>query len=239
MTVLARAAGLPARLVVGYASGLYDPQQARYKVTEADAHAWTEIYFPGYGWVEFEPTGGRPPLERAGENGQPAINPYLPEQPLPPITQLARSSAPIWKGVLSALAILLILVWLTWLAGERIWLNRLSPGRATQVIYRRLFQLAARLQVPLGSSSTPHELVSLLSQRLDEIIPAGSRDALLRWFTGETRQLTDLYASSIYSPNPPGEIEKKTAIRTWHKLQPYFWRARLWNIWHSFRHKHR
>ena len=68
MVVLARAAGLPARLVVGYNSGLYDPQQANYKVTEADAHAWAEVYFPGYGWVEFEPTGGRPPIERPGED---------------------------------------------------------------------------------------------------------------------------------------------------------------------------
>ncbi len=46
MVVLARAAGLPARLVVGYATGTYDPSQARYVVTEADAHSWVEVYFP-------------------------------------------------------------------------------------------------------------------------------------------------------------------------------------------------
>jgi transglutaminase-like putative cysteine protease len=239
MTILARAAGLPARLVVGYASGNYDPQHARYEVTEADAHAWTEIYFPGYGWVEFEPTGGRPPLERAGENGQPGINPHQLEQPLPPITQLTPSSTLIWKWVLYGVAFLLIVVWLVWSATERIWLNRLSPGQVTQVIYRRLFRLSTRLQVPLGSSTTPHEVVSLLGQRLDEIIPARSRGALLKGFTGETRQLTDLYASSIYSPHPSGEIEKTTAIQTWRKLQPYFWRAWLWNIWHRFRPGHR
>ena len=234
MAVLARAAGLPARLVVGYASGLYDPQQAHYKVTEADAHAWTEVYFPGYGWVEFEPTGGRPPIVRTGETGKPQINPFQPEQPLPPITELARSAATIWKWVLTGLASILLLGWLVWTAAERIWLNRLSPGAVTQVVYRRLCRQAGRLQVPLVSSSTPYELVSQLSQRLGEIIPTGSRQTLLRWLTGETRQLADLYARSIYSPHPPGELEKATAIQTWRELQPYFWRVRLWNFWHGF-----
>ncbi|MCU0520540.1 MAG: transglutaminase domain-containing protein, partial [Anaerolineae bacterium] len=65
MVVLARAVGLPARLVVGFVSGTYDPGQARYVVTEAEAHAWPEVYFPGYGWIEFEPTGGRPPIQRS------------------------------------------------------------------------------------------------------------------------------------------------------------------------------
>ncbi len=60
MAVLGRAAGLPTRLVMGYASGSYDAQSRSYQVTEADAHSWTEIYFPGYGWVEFEPTASRP-----------------------------------------------------------------------------------------------------------------------------------------------------------------------------------
>lgn len=40
MVVLARAAGIPARLVVGYATGSYDDQNHRYVVTAADAHSW-------------------------------------------------------------------------------------------------------------------------------------------------------------------------------------------------------
>ena len=50
MTVLARAAGLPSRLAVGYARGTYDWERARYLVTEGDAHAWSEVYFPNHGW---------------------------------------------------------------------------------------------------------------------------------------------------------------------------------------------
>jgi hypothetical protein len=64
MAVMARAAGLPSRLVVGFASGSYDPINNRYVVTEADAHSWVEIYFTGRGWVEFEPTASLPIIQR-------------------------------------------------------------------------------------------------------------------------------------------------------------------------------
>ncbi len=56
MTVLARAIGLPARYVEGYAA---DPDaDGIARVTQQDAHAWTEVYFPGFGWLSFDPTPG-------------------------------------------------------------------------------------------------------------------------------------------------------------------------------------
>ena len=60
MVVLARAAGLPARLVAGYANGSYNVERAQYVVTENYAHSWVEIYFANIGWVEFEPTSSQP-----------------------------------------------------------------------------------------------------------------------------------------------------------------------------------
>lgn len=56
LTVLARACGLPSRYVEGYAANPDPDGFAR--VTQKDAHAWTEIYFPGYGWLSFDPTPG-------------------------------------------------------------------------------------------------------------------------------------------------------------------------------------
>ncbi|PWH16517.1 MAG: hypothetical protein DDG60_03995 [Anaerolineae bacterium] len=60
--LLLRSAGIPARLVVGYASGEYDPEGKYYRVRAKDAHAWPEVYFPGIGWVEFEPTASLAPI---------------------------------------------------------------------------------------------------------------------------------------------------------------------------------
>ncbi|MCX7854682.1 MAG: transglutaminase-like domain-containing protein, partial [Anaerolineae bacterium] len=60
--VLLRSLGIPARLAVGFASGKWEG--GRYLVRDKDAHAWPEVYFPGFGWVEFEPTASQPPILR-------------------------------------------------------------------------------------------------------------------------------------------------------------------------------
>jgi len=62
MAVLARMAGIPARVASGYS--LTDSTNGVYHVLEKDSHAWTELYFPNYGWIEFEPTASKPDIER-------------------------------------------------------------------------------------------------------------------------------------------------------------------------------
>jgi transglutaminase-like putative cysteine protease len=51
-----RAEGIPTRLVNGYGPGTYDNKIKQYVVKESDAHTWVEAFFPGYGWIPFEPT---------------------------------------------------------------------------------------------------------------------------------------------------------------------------------------
>ncbi|MTH55322.1 DUF4129 domain-containing protein [Bacillus mangrovi] len=63
MTVLLRASGIPARWVKGYTEGEYRGFDSEgggrtYEVTNNNAHSWVEVYFPGAGWVTFEPTKG-------------------------------------------------------------------------------------------------------------------------------------------------------------------------------------
>jgi transglutaminase-like putative cysteine protease len=53
--VLARLVGIPSRIVVGYTGGT-SRSGSSWQVTTADAHAWPELYFPGEGWLRFEPT---------------------------------------------------------------------------------------------------------------------------------------------------------------------------------------
>ena len=62
MVVLLRSAGVPARVVAGYAMGDYDFNRGMYRVPVSAAHAWVEVYFPGYDWVEFEPTAAFNPI---------------------------------------------------------------------------------------------------------------------------------------------------------------------------------
>jgi transglutaminase-like putative cysteine protease len=63
-TLMLRSIGIPARMAVGFAQGTFDEEIGQYKVAYRDSHAWPEVYFPGIGWVEFEPTGNQFPIER-------------------------------------------------------------------------------------------------------------------------------------------------------------------------------
>jgi transglutaminase-like putative cysteine protease len=68
--VMMRAAGIPARIVVGYQGGELNPVGDYMIVRQADAHAWTEVWLPGSGWRRVDPTAAVAP-ERvdAGRTG--------------------------------------------------------------------------------------------------------------------------------------------------------------------------
>jgi transglutaminase-like putative cysteine protease len=67
MVMMLREVGVPARLVEGFTSGTFDPTVGKYVVKQVNAHAWVEVYFPTYGWIEFEPTPSETPFLRAEE----------------------------------------------------------------------------------------------------------------------------------------------------------------------------
>ncbi|MCZ6614709.1 MAG: transglutaminase domain-containing protein [Chloroflexi bacterium] len=68
MITMLRSLGIPARLVVGFTPGDWDSQRGIWVVRAKHYHAWPEVYFPDYGWVEYEPTpaGVQPNLEELG-----------------------------------------------------------------------------------------------------------------------------------------------------------------------------
>jgi len=65
MVVLLRSLGIPSRLAVGYILQADQREGSRYLVTEQNAFAWPEVYFPGLGWLEFNPTPSLPKIARA------------------------------------------------------------------------------------------------------------------------------------------------------------------------------
>ncbi len=60
-TMLARAAGIPARLVTGYQGGEFNPMGGYFIVRQSDAHAWSEVWLEGKGWVRVDPTAAVAP----------------------------------------------------------------------------------------------------------------------------------------------------------------------------------
>jgi hypothetical protein len=60
LAVMLRSIGIPAREVVGYVPGPYNPVTDLYEVRADDAHAWVQVWFPGFGWQSFDPTAHVP-----------------------------------------------------------------------------------------------------------------------------------------------------------------------------------
>lgn len=66
MAVMLRSVGVPTRVITGFRGGEFNDVTRSYVVRESNAHAWVEVYFPGTGWVSFDPTPSTPGLSRTG-----------------------------------------------------------------------------------------------------------------------------------------------------------------------------
>jgi transglutaminase-like putative cysteine protease len=71
MVIMLRSQGIPARFVAGYAQGDWDEESSSYRVRSSNSHSWAEVFFPGYGWIQFEPTAALPPGDRPESSGNP------------------------------------------------------------------------------------------------------------------------------------------------------------------------
>ena len=61
MAVILRDLGIPTRIVEGFLPG--EREGGTEIVRDNDAHAWVEVYFSGYRWVTFDPTGADSPRQ--------------------------------------------------------------------------------------------------------------------------------------------------------------------------------
>lgn len=229
MVVLARAAGLPARLVIGYTSGGFDELNRRFVVRGVNAHAWAEVYFPGVGWVEFEPTAGQPRLPRPGEQVAPSTAVVVPTPQFDdPVDELPLDWETV-RGPLQTVGLALGGVLLLLLLPVRDWLLYLRPaGQAIPIIYHRLYRRGSAWDLPADSSRTPHEFAAALAAQLERL--AGNQR--LAPHVGAARrdleQLTDLYTRLLFSPRLPTSAERHQAVRSWRRIRRGLSRLQRW-----------
>lgn len=218
MAILARAAGLPARLAVGYATGTYDSATRTYHVKQADAHAWTQIYFPSYGWVDFEPTSGRAPIARAPANSNMQPPEFSPNNTntFPALTQ--RTMENNWLLV-PGIVFGVILLGLLTLIADSLYLRRSSPTKRLTVFYERVLWCARRLELPLNSSYTPNQISTLL----DEFAAAQSNSKLFaqvwqsipRFF----HRVVSQYEQVTYGAQTLTETETANTLYEWERVR--------------------
>jgi transglutaminase-like putative cysteine protease len=244
MAVMLRSLGIPARTASGYAEGEFDRESGSYIIKEEDAHTWVEVYFSGFGWIEFEPTAGESVLSRpsgvevesSNENRSSAANrspddmpqfddPMM-DMPMPGMDEWDQgffqemvsepaSNPWIWTTLLLTIA---TLIGGLWILRRRLYQGPADfEAAAPNLFYERLVHWANRLGSALSPDQTPYERATLLSRE----IPMGAPFI---------RRITEAYVHYRFAPRGPvkgyqaveGELSQD-----WQLLRPILWRTWL------------
>ncbi len=238
MAVMARTLGIPARIATGFAQGTYDSQRGVYQVYQNNAHTWVEVYFPRYGWIQFEPTASQPSIERprpddptGGSNSvdadaeaarhrgrqgldeefDPNTGPAsaLDQSENSSAVQAANISPIVWLIAIGLGTILLV-------AGGGFvamgWYeNRGAPAQAGggTWAFARLSRMIRWLRVRQSSADTPYEQ----AKTIGAVVPKRQ---------GEIDQLTDLYVRERYGR---AEVDVHQTRSIWQRLHWSLWGA--------------
>jgi len=187
MAVMARTLGMPSRVAVGYAPG-ERLEDGIYQYREKNAHAWAEIFFPGYGWQSFEATKSLRPVVRPRGAGivPPVQNPgggvdprgfregeelgTVPTESFVPVSGGIKPGAerPVEPRTGNALLILALIGVLAMVTAWRLVRGRrrfrfLAPGDRQ---WQRLAFAADRAGVAQRSSETVYEYAGWLQEQL-------------------------------------------------------------------------
>jgi transglutaminase-like putative cysteine protease len=223
MVVLARASGLPARFVSGYASGSYDAPNAQYIVRELNAHSWAEVYFPEVGWVEFEPTAAQPEIVL------PERNEMLTAQPSDSAAvELLRRFRLIntiyW---LSPVAIILFISFVYFVLLEPWLFLRLAPSATVEKIYRRLYRLGRPLAGQRTRAETAYEFKKKLAANIDALQKSSRFEKIFLRAESDLALLTAIYQETLFGHNVVQKHDARKAFHVWTRLRRRLWFARL------------
>ena len=151
MVVLLRELGIPARFVVGYGAGDYNPLSGYYTVRANDAHAWTEVYFPDVGWVPFDPTPGWNGDPQTGVVDSFIFSSFLQDAVLPriPMDQIGATGLALLGAISGVIVPVLIAIFIAGVGVGGWWLwRRIARSRPrryhTDPARRRVFRAYRR-----------------------------------------------------------------------------------------------
>ncbi|WP_249523651.1 transglutaminase family protein, partial [Modestobacter marinus] len=196
MAVLVRAAGVPARAVLGYTPGQAEEDGERL-VTTDDAHAWVEAWFAGIGWIPFDPTPiaadravelpWAPRTDAADDDTPDSFTPGadvpVPAAPtaeldrddqyVPPLAPQAAPQQELTPWLLGATGTLVVLALaaVPFLVRRRQRAARLAEGRPG-ALWDELLATTLDLGVELPGTSTARQLARELAHRLADTDPA-------------------------------------------------------------------
>ncbi len=222
MVMLARMLGMPARLASGYTNGTFDQNTKLWTVKGTDAHTWAQIYFAGYGWINFEPSAGfatfirpvgsqTPSTSETPDTGTTPQASKTPRDVPNPQTTGPNSTTPnqqnettvrLLLGAGSLLALLLLV-----LGATSFWWRRLFRGLSPVAqTFGRVTLLASWAGFKPKRTQTPFEYIEELQQRL----PAQAEPL---------QRLGELYVHERWSPPAEGGGLRDELLRLWMSLR--------------------
>jgi transglutaminase-like putative cysteine protease len=217
MTLMARSLGMPARVAVGFTSGAYDSKSATYVVKASGSHAWTQIYFAKYGWVNFEPTSSfslfARPVPQDGTATPGAGAGGVGATPTAGLRDRAgiddpggggtsgTGSSPVVITTAISFSVALLVALLAALVGLIWWRSLFRGLPRAAALFGRVTRLGAWAGAPPQVAQTPNEYASQLGQFVPEeredIKKLGEAYTLGRWGTGVpsdlANELPDMY----------------------------------------------
>ena len=190
MVMMLRAEGIPARFVEGFLPGVRDAS-GRETILRSGAHAWVEAWFPGAGWIDFDPTGGgvgqplvlppgpavptASPSASAGANGNPGASRRVGVDELAGPAGGGAGSGFRTPGIGPAIVVVLPVSCALIAFAFVFFRRRLRRPAEPAAVYRTVAGLAGRLGYPRRPTQTVYEYLGALS----DVVPAVRPDLQL------------------------------------------------------------
>lgn len=210
MVVMLRSVGIPARWVKGYMTGSRDSSTGVYEVSQADAHAWVEVYFSDFGWIPFEPTASfsLPETQAASAETEELAEEAESAEVVPETAELPPEESESAAQTLLLLAFFAILC-----GGGILWFfyirkKGFKAGKNHEQIRDLYLDLLALLQFkgyPRAETETPYEYARALAGKL----PDDHRDIMA---------ITELYIRHQYGKSTVTEAETEQARAIWQRI---------------------
>jgi len=223
MAVMLRSVGVPTRLNTGYLEGAFDPDTGQYLLRVRDYHARTEVYFSGYGWVEFSatPVGGSTDAVVGFGDDVGAMEEFFdPTMMLPGGEVFGPTGEFVPRGprgvtlpgpqlyVYFFIIGIPVALFFAFRGAYAFWLGRLKRVNSPADAYRKMTRLAALARMGPEAQETPLEYCSRLALALPlqaDVIGA----------------IAQAYVETQFSPRKElGRLQKGRLQKTWVELVP-------------------
>ncbi len=225
LTLMTRSLGIPSRMATGFVGGEFDATSNSWIVRGTAAHAWTQVYFPGMGWVDFESTPNQSDIQRptdpsavpptpaatptpAGQtapntsenqskNPEPTKTPAANGDPAAPTATATQPEQPKEFPLWVLVVVVLALAGVGAYQARRVYLKRqfALPDPSPLVVYNRMSQSARKAGLRGRSGMTPYEYAGYLGRQLPNVEP-------------QIESITQAYVRRRYGPAEAERLEE-------------------------------